>query len=385
MNNRQTIIILGGGIGGVISATNLRKKLSKRHRVILIDREHEHLFQPSLLWVMTGARKAEDICRPLKRLEKRGIEVICGEIEHINPAERSVVVNGNTLSGDFLVISLGADLAPESIPGLAEAGHNVYTLKGAETLRDSFSNFRKGKLVVLTATPAYKCPAAPYEAAMLIEAGCRKRKVRDAIEIDIYAAEPGPMPVTGPEFSAGVRQMVEGKEINYHPEHQVTKVNPATRTINFANGAVADYDLLVYVPPHRAPRVVSDAGLCGESGWVQVDRHTLETGYPGVYSIGDINGIPLKVGKPLPKAGTFAHGQAEVVAQNIVHAITVSGRPASYDGHGECFIEAGDGKSGKGSGNFYAEPTPRVKASRVGWRWHAAKILLEKYWLKHWF
>ena len=54
MSNRQTIIVLGGGIGGVVSAVELRKKLAKEHRIILIDREREHLFQPSLLWVMLG-------------------------------------------------------------------------------------------------------------------------------------------------------------------------------------------------------------------------------------------------------------------------------------------------------------------------------------------
>jgi sulfide:quinone oxidoreductase len=385
MNDNQTIVILGGGVGGVVSAVELRKKLPKRHRIVLIDREEWHVFAPSFLWLMIGQRTAKKISRPLDRLRKKGIDVVRGEIERIEPAERRVTVNGESITADHLIISLGAELAPETIPGLAEAGHNFYTLEGAESLRDALDQFRSGKLAVLTAAPAYKCPAAPYEAAMLLESYCRKQKIREQVQIDFYAAEPGPMGVAGKEISAAVRQMVEDKGIGFHPEHQVTQVDPDNRRMTFANGAQADFDVLAYVPPHRAPRVVRDAGLVGDSGWMSVDRHTMETQYPGVYALGDVVGIPLALGKPLPKAGVFAHGEAEVVAQNIAHSITGKAEPARFDGHGECFIEAGDGKAGFGRGNFYAEPLPQVKLHNVGRRWHAAKVLFEKDWLRKWF
>lgn len=220
---------------------------------------------------------------------------------------------------------------------------------------------------------------------MLLEYDCRKRKVRGDVQIDLYAAEPGPMGVAGPEVSAAVRGMVEAKDIGYHPEHQVTEVDPDARRISFANGETATFDLLAYVPPHRAPTVVKEAGLVGESGWVPVDRHTMETRFEDVYAIGDVTGIPLTLGKPLPKAGVFAHGQAEVVAQNLAHQITGKGKPVTFDGHGECFVEAGDGKAGFGRGNFYGEPTPQVKLFNPGRHWHAGKVLYEKHWLRRWF
>lgn len=381
----QTILILGGGVGGLVAANALRKALPKEHRVVLVEREASFVFAPSFLWLMTGGRTAEKISRPLARLEKKRIEVIRGEIEKIDADRREVVVGGRTLTGDFLVIALGAELAPETIPGLAEAGHNFYTLRGAEGLRDALTGFAGGKLVVLTAAPAYKCPAAPYEAAMLLEHHVRKRKIRDATQIEMYAAEPGPMGVAGPEVSKGVRQMVEAKGIAYHPEHQIKEVDPASRRLRFTNGVDATYDLLAYVPPHRAPRVVRDAGLVGESGWMAADRHTMETKYERVYALGDVVSIPLKLGKPLPKAGVFAHAEAEAVAKNITRAIIGKGKPATFDGEGECFVETGDGKAGFGKGNFYAEPLPQVKLHPPGRHWHAGKVLFEKDWLRRWF
>ena len=385
MHSNQTIVILGGGVGGVVSAVELRKKLPKQHRIVLVDRLEQHLFAPSLLWLMIGQRTAKQISRPLERLQKKGIEVVRGEVERVEPDERRVTVNGESITADHLIISLGAELAPETIPGLAEAGHNFYTLEGAEGLRDALGRFRSGQLVILTAAPAYKCPAAPYEAAMLLEYHCRKKKIREQTQIDFYAAEPCPMGVAGQEISAAVRKMAEDKGIGYHPEHQVIEVDLDHRRIAFANGAQADFDVLAYVPPHRAPHVVRDAGLVGDSGWVSVDRHTMETQYPGVYALGDVVGIPLALGKPLPKAGVFAHGEAEVVAQNIVRSIIGKAEPARFNGHGECFIEAGDGKAGFGRGNFYAEPFPEVRLHKVGRRWHAAKVLFEKDWLRRWF
>jgi len=381
----RTVIVLGGGVGGVVAATRLRGLLPRTDPVILIDREARHLFQPSLLWLATGDRTADTIQRPLAALGRKGIEVVQAEVETIDPATRTVTAGGRELAGEALVIALGAELAPELIPGLAQGGHNLYSIPGAEAIRDALGSIRSGRVVVLTAAPAYKCPAAPYEAVMLIEAFLRRRGVRAQVELDLYAAEPGPMGVAGPAVSAAVRQIVESRGIRYHPEHQVTAVDSATRTLAFANGIKAPFDLLVYIPPHRAPAVIRASKLAGETGWVKVDRSTFETSFPGVYAIGDVTTVPLAMGKPLPKAGVFAHRQAEVVAANLAAAWTGKGTARTFDGHGECFLETGDGRAGIGAGNFYGEPTPSVALRAPSRWWHWGKVLFEWRWWWQWF
>ena len=381
MADAKTVLVLGGGVGGVVVARALRKRLARRHRVVLVDRERDHLFAPSLLWLLVGLREAVAIQRPLERLRRKGIEVRRGEIEKIAPSRRAVTVAGEELVADHIVVSLGAAQAPELVPGLQEAGHSFYTLSGAESLRSSLASLTRGRVVVLTAAPAYKCPAAPYEAALLIDAYVRRRGLREAVSIGVYAAEVGPMGVAGPDMSAAVKQLLVAKDIPYHPEHQVTSVDVGTRRLVFANGAEASFDVLAYVPPHRAPRVIRDSALAGDTGWVTVDRHTLETRFPGVYAIGDVVSIPLALGKPLPKAGVFAHGEAEVVAKNIAAAIEGRRGAARFTGHGDCFIETGNGRAAFGGGDFYAEPKPVVTLHQPSRRWHAAKVLFEKSWL----
>jgi sulfide:quinone oxidoreductase len=330
---------------------------------------------------MVGQRTADTITRPLPRLARKGIDVRIGTVEHIDPDRRIVTVAGEALPADYLVIALGAELAPDAIPGLAQAGHNFYARSGAESLWTALQNLRAGRVVILTAAPAYKCPAAPYEGAMLIDGWFRNQALRDRVQIEIYAAEPAPMGVAGPHVSAAVTQLLAAKGIPYHPEHQVTAVDANRKQLSFANGAQVAFDLLAYVPPHRAPAVIRESGLTGESGWMSVDRHTLQARWPHVYAIGDVVSIPLALGKPLPKAGVFAHREAEVVAENISHAIAGQDQAARFDGHGECFIEIGGGKAGFGGGDFYAEPTPAVTLRQPSWRWHLGKVWVEKSWL----
>ncbi|TAK43345.1 MAG: NAD(P)/FAD-dependent oxidoreductase [Betaproteobacteria bacterium] len=377
----RTALVLGAGLGGMVAAQNLRRLLPGKDRVVLVERDARHVFPPSLLWLMVGERDAEAISRPSEHAARPGIELVRGEVSAIDPAAKTARVDRQTLQGDALVIALGAEYAPQAVPGLAEAGLCIYTLEGATAIREALARFQGGRLVVLTATPQYKCPAAPYEAALLAESFLRKNGCRERATIDFYAAEPGPMMVAGPAVSAGVRAMIEARGIAYHPEHQVKSVDASARRIGFANGASAEFDLLLYVPPHRAPAAVREAGLTNESGWVPVDRHTLETKFAGVYALGDVTVIPLKMGRPLPKAGVFAHGQAEVVAHNIAAAWTGTGEARRFDGKGMCFIETGGARAGMGSGNFYAEPLPNVRLREPGLLWHGAKVLYEKYWL----
>ena len=380
----QTVLVLGGGVGGLVAANILRRHLPPKHRVVVVNRESMFSLAASYLWVMSGARRPEQVSRPLERMRAKGIELIHGEVEHIDPERREALVAGTRIGADHLVVTLGAEFIPQSVEGLTGGGLTFATLDGATRLRAALSGFREGHIVILTAAPLYKCPAAPYEAAMLIGAHCRRRGIASKVRIDLYTAEPGPMGVAGPAVSGAVRAMVESKSIGYHPERQVVRVDPGDRFVEFSDGEKVRYDLLVYMPPVQAPRVVRESSLAGKSGWVEPDRHTLLTKFPGVYALGDVTSIPLSMGKPLPKAGVFAHAQAIVVAHNIVRSVTSAGSEASFDGHGACFVEVGQGKAGYGAGDFFAEPRPAVTLRRPRRWWHVGKVLFEKYWVWRW-
>ncbi len=380
-----SIVILGGGVGGLVAANTLRRRLDRTHRVILIDRQAQHVFTPSFLWMMLGWREPSAISRDLSRLGGKGIEVVQEEIREIDPAHRRVSTERQEIAADYLVISLGAAGWLGGVPGLADAGHNLYDLDGTLKLRDALGRFNGGRVAVLIAGLPFKCPAAPYEAAMLIEASLRRRGLREGTQVDVYTPETLPMPVAGKAVGEAIKTMVEGKDIGFHPQRRLVAVDPERRELAFEGGSTAAYDLLVVVPPHRCPAVVRGAGLTGETGWVPVDKATLETSHERVFAIGDVTAIKLPVGLMLPKAGVFAHAQAEAVAHNIAAAITGRGAPDRFDGAGYCFVEMGHGVAAYAKGNFYAEPAPAVTMRSPSRLWHWGKIYFEKWWLRHWF
>jgi sulfide:quinone oxidoreductase len=380
-NRGQTVLVLGGGIGGVVAANRLRRRLDRRHRVLLVSRESEFSFAASYLWVMTGERRPEQITHPLQRLQRRGIEVLIGEVEQIDPSARTVVVSGETVTADYMVVSLGADWATDRIPGLAEHGHTFATLPGAQLLAKKLSAIESGRITVLTAAPLYKCPAAPYEAALLIDAGLRKRGVRDQVEVVLRSAEPTPMPVAGANVSAAVEQILMERDISYQPSRQISAAEAGI--IHFGDDSEST-DLLVYMPPIAPPTVIANSSLAAEDGWIHADPDTLATDFDGVFSVGDNTHIVLKIGKPLPRAGVFAHAQAHTVADRIAAAISGEPELAQFNGHGGCFIEVGAGRAAYGSGNFYAQPAPSIEMHAPARRWHWGKEAFEFRVMRRW-
>lgn len=381
-SSAQTIVVLGGGVGGVATANRLRRRLDRRHRVVLVNRDPNFSFAASYLWVMASTRTAQQVTRPLQHLERRGIEVVIGDIEAIDPVARSVSVGGRTIEADHLVVSLGADYATDDIEGLAEHGETFATLEGARALAPHINSLTKGRVLVVTAAPVYRCPAAPYESAFLIDAALRRAGVRSAVEVSVHSAEPAPMGVAGANVSASVTSLLAERSIDYRSSHQISHVESGRA--KFADGDVESYDLLVYMPPIRSPRVVGTSALATPSGWIDVDRQTLSTNFPGVYAIGDNAQIPLSIGKPLPRAGVFAHAQALVVADNIAAVVAGRSPDARFDGKGGCFIETGFSKAGYGAGNFFAEPSPQVTVRPPSRRMHLGKVLFEFQVMKRW-
>lgn len=383
----KTALVLGGGVGGLVCANELRRLLPREHRIVLVERNAQHAFAPSFLWLMTGDRKPEQITRPVTRLVRPGVEVMNAEARGIDLPARRVETTGQDLTYDYLVVALGAELAPEAVPGLVAAAHTFYTFEGATALRDALQAFAGGTVAVVVTALPYKCPGAPHEGAMLIADFLRRRGLQEKVEVHLFTPEPQPMPVAGPALGEAVKGMLEARGIAFHPLHKLTSVNPEARELSFEGQETVKYDLLVAIPPHRGPSLVRETGLANEAGWVPVDHSTLATEREGVYALGDVTAIPLPgrwkpdVPLVLPKAGVFAHSQALTVARRIAIDINGNGARETFCGDGYCMLEAGEDIAGFAFGNFFAEPSPQVELRKIGRAWHLGKVLFEQWWL----
>ncbi len=378
-------VVLGGGTGGLVAARELRDRLPTSHRVVLVDRAPEHMYQPSLLWQMVGERRLSQFSRPLNRLESKGIEFRNTEVEALDLENRVVATASGNLDYDSLIVSLGAQLAPETVSGFEEMAHNLYTPDGCEQIHAALEDLTEGVVGILITDMPFKCPAAPYEAAFLAESFLRRKGIRRNVEIHIFTPEHTPMPVAPPALGDAIADMLAARGIHYHPLFTFKELRPETREVVSSDGRSHRVDLLIGIPPHQAPEVVRSSPLLGVSGFIHVDPRTLQTDYEDVFAIGDVATVKLPNGKALPKAGVFAHSEAKVVAQRIAEGADGKMSTAAFDGHGYCWIELGDGRAGFAGGDFYAEPDPQVKMRRPGRPFHWGKVAFEKWWLHHWF
>ncbi len=378
-------VVLGGGTGGLVAARELQRRVPAGHRVVLVDRSGEHTYQPSLLWQMVGQRRQEQFRRPLSRLERRGIEFRQAEVEELDLDNRVVRTASGDLDYDSLVVSLGAQLAPETVPGFEQMAHNLYTPEGCARIHAALEELREGTIGVLITAMPFKCPAAPYEAAFLAESFVRRKGIRRNVEIHLFTPEQTPMPVAPAAIGDSIADMLAARGIHYHPLFTFKQLRPETSEVVASDGRSQKVDLLIGVPPHQAPDVVRSSPLLGVTGFIHADARTLQTDHDDVFAIGDVATIRLPNDKALPKAGVFAHAEAKVVAEQIADKLDRKTSPAAFDGKGYCWVELGDGRAGFAGGDFYAEPEPRLTMRRPGRPLHWGKVAFEKWWLHHWF
>lgn len=379
----KTICILGGGSGGLVVANKLKKSLSAEHKIVLVDKLSYHLFNPSLLWLMVGWRQIEDMKRDFSPLKRKGIDFIQAEVNGIDFNNQAVSTTAGNVKYDYLVISLGADIYPERLAGFKEGAYNLYQLSEVIRLRDDLANFKGDKVAVMVSSIPFKCPAAPYEAALILNAYFKRQNKN--VQVQVVSPEPQPMPVAGPAMGQAVVSLLNMSGIQYMPNTTIKTVKADKKELETADGKSIPFDMLVGVPSHGAPAVIKNSSIAAETGWIPVNAKNLQTKIENVYAIGDITAIPLPVGKPLPKAGVFAHLEAEVVAHNIAAKIKGGTADKEFNGDGYCFVELGDGRAGFAKGNFYAEPAPAVSLYRPGRHWHIGKVLFEKWWMWKWF
>lgn len=369
------MLIVGGGLGGVACAQRLARRGGDLD-VRLVDSSDEHVFRPSLPWVAVGRRRgrAGGTSVPLAQLERQGVAFTQQEVTGIELEDGAIRTKVGKIHYDQLVLAPGATLDPESVEGLAEAAHGFYTLEDSERLHEALATFGGGRVLIVVAATPYRSLAAPYEAAFLIEEFLRKRG--SPAKVDIVTAEPRPIPIGDPEIGERIEAMLGRRGIGFQPARPLVSVDPSAREARFGDGS-EPYDLLIGIPPHRAPGFVAASPLAGPDGWIRAEPFSLGA-HANVHAIGDVTEIQLSGGETLPKAGVLAQAQAVVVADNIA-AVASGRRPRRrFDGSLDYYLDMGSGRAVSARGAFYGDTRGGLRMQGPARRWHLDKILFER-------
>jgi sulfide:quinone oxidoreductase len=376
----QRILILGGGVGGTLTANLLVRKLRARIdrgdvEIIVVDATGDHVYQPGFMYIAMGGERAENLQRPERSLLDKRVTLVVGEVVSIDEGRQLVTLDdGLPLAYDQLVLATGSRIVPEAIEHFDTEAQHFYTAEAAARLRAALDAFDGGRIVIGIAGMPYKCPPAPLEVAFLIEAELRQRGLRERTTID-YCSPIG-RAFSIESVSEMATPILETKGIELHTFFNVETIDPARKVVESLEGEELPYDLLILVPPHKGQQFLIDSGLApAPGGWLPTDRHTLLVGgRANVYALGDSTDLPLS------KAGSTAHFEAPVVAERIAAAIegrAPAGKHADYEGRVMCFFEIGDGKGTLLRFDYNHPPTP-PKPNQL---WHLGKIVFNKtYW-----
>jgi len=397
----STIVVLGGGIGGLSAAFELKDELGDRHDIVLVSDQSNFEFTPSNPWVAVKWRTPEAIRLDLETLMPRhGIRFVGQAVKRVQPESHNLLLdNDEILPYNYLVIASGPRLAFDEIPGLGPHGgftQSVCKTDHASIIADRFEEFcaNPGPVVVGAAQGA-SCYGPAYEYTFIIETELRKRKIRDRVPMVFVTPEPyiGHLGLDGVgDTKTMLESEMRERHIKWYCNSRIDEVEDGVMKITEVNEDGSDrasheiqFAHSMILPAFTGiEAVMGIEGLSNPRGFIVVDEHQRNLTYPDIFAVGVCVAIPPVGPSPLPvgvpKTGYMIESMVTATVQNIVGLL--DGREPTHTATWNAFCLADFGDRGVA---FMA--LPQIPPRNTNWsgsgKWvHWAKVGFEKYYLR---
>jgi len=355
----KTLLVLGAGTAGTMIAKKMASKLDqKQWKVILVDKDTKHYYQPGFLFIPFGKYEEKHVIKNNKQYIPAGIEYVISNIELIEPDANQVrlTLDNRVIKYDYLIVATGCDIHPEETEGLKGEGwrkniFDFYTYDGSAALRKFLDGWQGGRMVVNVVENPIKCPVAPLEFLFLADWVFTQRGIRNKVEL-VYAT-PLPGAFTKPKASAALGALLARKNIQIEADYNIGEVDPVHNVIKSYDEREVPYDLLVSVPTNKGSDLIKRSGMGDALNFISTDKQTLQsTKWQNVWVTGDATNIPAS------KAGATIHFQMETVVENMLAHMHGKEMHSKFDGHATCYIETGFNKATLIDFSYDQEPLP---------------------------
>ncbi|MDI6749673.1 MAG: NAD(P)/FAD-dependent oxidoreductase [Pseudomonadota bacterium] len=393
------IVILGGGIGGMTAAYDMKEQVGPNDKVTVVSEHPYFQFTPSNPWVAVNWRTREDITFELAPyLARKGIDCIAKAAKKVHPAENRIeLIDGTFVDYDFLIIATGPKLAFDEVEGLGpeKFTHSVCAVDHAVKSGQAWEKFvaDPGPIVV-GAVQGASCYGPAYEYAMIMDTDLRRRKIRSKVPMTFVTAEPyvGHLGLGGVGDSKGmIESILRDRHIKWICNAKVTKVEAGKMYVAEHNddGSVKKEHELPFKYSMMLPAfkgvdaVFGIEGLSNPRGFIIIDEFQRNPKYKNIYSVGVCVAIPPVEATPIPvgtpKTGYMIESMVTATVHNI--RLAMDGKEPDHKAtwNAVCLADFGD----EGAA-FVA--IPQIPPRNVSWfkkgKWvHYAKVGYEKYFL----
>lgn len=393
------VVVLGAGLGGSITAYELKEKLRPGDKLTVITKDPKYHFVPSNPWVAVNWRKPADIEIDLAPVfARKGIDFKLSAATKLDPEHNNIeFADGTSVNYDYLVIATGPELAFDEIPGLGPDGHthSICHVSHAQKAAAAFEEFCKSPgPIVMGAVQGASCFGPAYEFMFIVETELRRRRIRDKVPMTFVTAEPyiGHLGLDGVGDTKG---LLEGEMRQHHikwlTSSRVKKVEAGKMTVEQVgdDGAVRGetelpFSFSMMLPAFRGIAPLRGIeGLSNPRGFAIADKHQRNPTYKNIFAVGVCVAIPPTGPTPVPcgvpKTGFMIESMVTATAGNI--GLLLRGEEPRHQASWNAVCLADFGDSGVA---FVAQP--QIPPRNVNWssfgKWvHGAKVAFEKYFL----
>ena len=394
------IVVLGAGLGGSIMAYELKDQLRPEDTITVVTKDPTYHFVPSNPWIAVGWRKREDVTVDLApTMAKKGIGFKPVAAERVYPDEnRIALVDGTSVSYDYLGLASGPDLAFAGVDGLGPEGFTQWVchVDHALVAKTMFEKLLENPgPVIIGAVQGASCFGPAYEFLFILETALRRAKIRDKVPMMFVSPEPyvGHLGLDGVGDTKGLLESeMRSKTIKWMTNTKVKKVEDGKMTVEeigedgVGKGEkVLPFAYSMMLPAFRGIKpLMGIEGLSNPRGFTIVDKHQRNPKYRNVFAVGVCVAIPPMAATPVPcgvpKTGFMIESMVTATAHNI--GALLRGKEPDEVGTWNAICLADFGDSGIA---FVAQP--QIPPRNVNWsasgKWvHLAKIGFEKYFLR---
>lgn len=337
----KQISIIGAGFAALSAARKLRE-LDADAEITLIAPKAELIFLPSLIWIPSGKRKAEDVRIPLERfLNDNRIRFFAGEATGLENSGRTVLTNNGKVVNEGLIIASGGRFI-KKLPGIEHAILPCEGITAAEKIRDRVAALKQGNIALGFAgnpnEPSAMRGGPIFEFLFGLDTQLRREGRRDKIGLTFFNPMPNPGNRLGERAVQRLMAEMDKRGIKKHLGQKL--VGFEADKVKTEGGDFAT-DLIIFMPGLTGNAWFDNTSLPRSSGGlIKADAQCRVEGMSAVYVVGDSGSFPGP--DWMPKQAHMADLQGETAAENLLTELDGGNPEKSFKVELFCIVDSLD-------------------------------------------